>query len=82
MNLHQLNIIWLDFIMEMNCRDMFLDKINQQSNVLKVCALHCHHLRGQGGLRENFSEIDFLIVLDIGDGYLSAAFGPMKKYCS
>ena len=39
-------------------------------------------LRGQGGLRENFSEIEFFIVSDRGYQYLSDAFGPMKKYCS
>ena len=35
-----------------------------------------------GGLQEFFSEIDFLVVSDRGDWYLSDAFGPMKKYCS
>ena len=35
-----------------------------------------------GGLHENFSEIDFLIVSDRGDEYLTAAFCPMEKYCS
>ena len=39
-------------------------------------------LRGPGGLHENFSEIDFLIVSDGGDEYLTAAFCPMKKYYS
>ena len=39
-------------------------------------------LRRPGGLHENISEIDFLIVSDRGDRYLSDAFGPMKKYCS
>ena len=33
-------------------------------------------LRGQGGLHESFSEIDFLIVFD---QYLSGAFIPMKN---
>ena len=28
------------------------------------------------------SEIDFLVVPDRGDGYLSDAFGPMEKYYS
>ena len=41
------------------------------------------YLSGQGGgLHENFSEIDFLVVPYRGDQYLSDAFGPMKKYCS
>ena len=31
---------------------------------------------------ENFAEIDFLMVSDRGDRYLSDAFGPMKKYYS
>ena len=39
-------------------------------------------LRGHGGLHEIFSEIDFLIVYDRGDLYLSDAFGLMKKYYS
>ena len=36
----------------------------------------------KGGLHKFFSEIDFLVVSDRGDWYLSDAFGPMKKYCS
>ena len=35
-----------------------------------------------GGLHENFSEIDFLVVSYREDWYLSDAFDPMKKYCS
>ena len=37
---------------------------------------------GREGLHENYAEIDFLVVSDRGDRYLSDAFGPMKKYCS
>ena len=33
-----------------------------------------------GGLHEYFSEIDFLVVSDRGDQYLSNAFVPMAKY--
>ena len=32
--------------------------------------------------RINFSEINFLVVSDRGDRYLSDAFGPVEKYCS
>ena len=35
-----------------------------------------------GGLLENFSEIDFLVVSSRGDRYLSYAFGPIEIYCS
>ena len=36
--------------------------------------------KGTGGsLLENILEIDFLVVSDRGDRYLSDAFGPMKK---
>ena len=38
------------------------------------------NLRGQGDLREYFAKNEFLVVSDWGDEYLSAAFGPMKKY--
>ena len=37
---------------------------------------------GGGGFHEHFLEIDFLVVADRGDQYLSDAFGPMEKYCS
>ena len=40
------------------------------------------HLRGQGGLHENFAEIEILVVSDREDRYLSDTFGPMKEYCS
>ena len=37
-------------------------------------------LRGRGGVFiDFFSEINFLVVSDRGDRYLSDAFGPMKK---
>ena len=36
-------------------------------------------LRGQGGLLENFSEIDLLVFSDREDRYLSDAFSPSKK---
>ena len=36
-------------------------------------------LRGQGGLHEKFSELDFLVVSDRGDQYLSDVFSPIKK---
>ena len=39
----------------------------------------CYFLRGQGGLHENFAEIDLLVVSDRGDRYLSDAFGPVKN---
>ena len=37
---------------------------------------------GGGGLHQNSLEIDFIVVSDRGEWYLSAAFGPMEKYCS
>ena len=37
-----------------------------------------HTFKGTGGLHENFSEIDFLVVPDYR-GDRSDAFGPMKK---
>ena len=40
-------------------------------------------LRGPGGgLHRNSLEIDFIVVSDRGEWYLSAAFGPMEKFCS
>ena len=35
--------------------------------------------QGGGGLHENFAEIDFMVVSDRGDRYLSDVFGPMKN---
>ena len=37
---------------------------------------------GGGVFMNLFSEIDFFVVFNRGDRYLSDAFGPMKKYCS
>ena len=39
-------------------------------------------LRGLGGLRQNYLEIDFIVVSDRGELYLSAAFNHLEKYCS
>ena len=42
-------------------------------------------LRGPGeggGLHENFTEIDFLVVSYRRDQYLSDVFGPMKNFFS
>ena len=50
--------------------------------ILKVWTLVGVPIKGAGGLHEIFSEIDFLVVSDREDWYLSDAFGPMKKYCS
>ena len=45
---------------------------------LDICPIS--QIKGAGGgLHENFSEIDFLIVSDRGDEYLTAAFCPMEK---
>ena len=42
-----------------------------------------HHIKGAGGgLHRNSLEIDFIVVSDRGEWYLSAAFGPMEKCCS
>ena len=50
--------------------------------VLKNETTYVLILREQGGLHEIFSEIDFLVVSDRGDRYLSDAFGPKNKYHS
>ena len=43
----------------------------------------CKRIKGAGGgLYEISLEIDFMIVSDRGECYLSAAFGPLEKYCS
>ena len=41
------------------------------------------NLKGPGkGPYQNFLEIDFIVVSDRGEGYLSAGFSPMGKYYS
>ena len=36
---------------------------------------------GGEGFHQNSIEIDFIVVSNRGEWYLSSGFGPMKKYC-
>ena len=72
-----------------DCRDL-VPYYRSRTKVFNTCVLYVLKnettyvliLREQGGLHEIFSEIDFLVVSDRGDRYLSEAFSPLKKYCS
>ena len=61
---------------------IFFYIICQLENLFKIIEFILAFKGAGGGLHRNSLEIDFIVVSDRGEWYLSAAFGPMEKFCS